>query len=333
MGAPENILLIRFKSIGDILFTLPSVHRLREHFLRAKITYLVSRENAPLIEGFREVQAVLAVDRMRLRGRNPVAALREMSSLLRQLRRGHFSIVVDFQGYGETAALSWWTKAPQRWGAIYNKSGRPGYTHAVRHVKTLHPAYAHLNLLEQCGVPSGEFRNEFVLPINAADAAREFSTANGFDMNAPALFVQPFTSSPHKNWPLERYLATAMHWRERGFQVVFSGGPKDLAAMESARRAGFIDAAGQPLLTAAGLMKQCSLTLGGDTGLLHLAVAMGKRVVMIMNSAAPGKPVPLQHADWAVTPPAGAQVPGIETGAVIQACERALAEIAAPGRR
>jgi ADP-heptose:LPS heptosyltransferase len=45
-------------------------------------------------------------------------------------------------------------------------------------------------------------------------------------------------------------------------------------------------------------MKLSSLILGGDyTGALHLAVAMGKRVVMIRDSVAPGSPYPFQHPD------------------------------------
>ena len=47
-----NILLIRLKSIGDILFTLPAVHAVRENFPRSKITFMVSKEHALLLQGF-----------------------------------------------------------------------------------------------------------------------------------------------------------------------------------------------------------------------------------------------------------------------------------------
>ena len=98
MDSTPNILLIRLKSIGDILFLLPSVHRLRENFPGARITFLTSRENAPLMEGFREVNEVITLDRARFQSGNPGAILAEAFSLLRRLRRGKFSLVVDFQG-------------------------------------------------------------------------------------------------------------------------------------------------------------------------------------------------------------------------------------------
>ena len=95
-------------------------------------------------------------------------------------------------------------------------------------------------------------------------------------------------------------LAVARHWHARGVQILFGGGPAERAALEPVRQAGFPVSAGVPLLVTGGLMKLSSLILGGDTGALHLAVAMGKRVVMIRNSVAPGSPYPFQHPDWAV---------------------------------
>ena len=128
MDARENILLIRLKSIGDILFTLPAVHAVRENFPSAKITFLVSKENASLLHGFRDVNEVIAIDRAALRSGNPLKMTSEFFNLLRWLRTGVFSLVVDFQGYGETAWLARWTSAPQRWGSVYSTGRKWAYT-------------------------------------------------------------------------------------------------------------------------------------------------------------------------------------------------------------
>jgi len=81
-----------------------------------------------------------------------------------------------------------------------------------------------------------------------------------------------------------------------------------------------------PLLVSAGLAKLCALTLAGDTGMLHLAAAMGKRVAAIIQSTAPGNKYPFQHPEWAITPVVGMDVSNISTETVIAACERDLAE-------
>ena len=116
------------------------------------------------------------------------------------------------------------------------------------------------------------------------------------------LVIQPFTSSAQKNWPLDNFLAVARHWRDLGVQVIFVGGPADQVRLEPARAETFCVAAGPPLLVSAGLVQLAALTLGGDTGLGHLAVAQGCRVVMLMMHNQPGACVPFQHPDWALTP-------------------------------
>jgi ADP-heptose:LPS heptosyltransferase len=329
MDAAKKILLIRFKSIGDILFTLPAVHVVRENFPRAKITFMVSKEHALLLQGFRDVDEVIPVDRGLYRKKNPRAVVVETFSLLRRLRREKFLLAVDFQGYGETALLTWLTRAPERWGVVYQAARGRAYTRGLKLSGHPHPAEWNLSMLQQCGLKQGAVRNEFILPETALAEARRFFAAQGLDAARPALFIQPFTSSPHKNWPLEKYLELARHWQGRSVQILFGGGPAERAALEPARVAGYPVSAGAPLLVTAGLMKLCTLIVGGDTGLLHLAVAMNRRVVMIMNPHARNRTHPFRHMDWMVSPEARMPVTSINAGTVIQACERAFAELKA----
>jgi len=109
-------------------------------------------------------------------------------------------------------------------------------------------------------------------------------------------------------------------------QVVFGGGPADRAALEPARAAGFVVASDNPLLVSGGLTKLSTLVVGADTGLLHLAVALGRRVVMLMRSNAPGTSHPFQHPDWALASPSGKSAAEIPVDAVMAACERAFSE-------
>ena len=329
MDANPNILLIRLKSIGDVLFTLPAVHMVRGNFPGAKITVLTSRENAPLLAGFREVDEIITLDRTRFRSGNPGAILSEAFSLFRRLRGGKFSLVVDFQGYGETAWLARLSGAPQRWGSVYRPGRRWAYTCGVTRNDNLHLADWNLSLLQQCGLRPVEIRNEFVLPEDALDGAQQFFAAHNLNPAKPTLFIQPFTSSPKKNWPLENYISIAGHWRARGVQVLFGGGPSERVRLGPARAAGFSVAAGTPLLVSAGLMQLSILVIGGVTGLLHLAVAMQKRVLMLVGYPAHEPGLPYQHHDWAVASLTGGSMAEIQTDVVIEAGERAFAELGA----
>ena len=323
----ENILVIRFKSIGDVLFTLPAVGVIRDNFPGAKITFLTSRENAPLIQGFCDVDEVVGIDRSAYRRGNPRAIFTETFALLRLLRQKKFSLVVDFQGYGETGLIAWLSGAKKRWGSVYRPARSWAYTHPIQREEGTHPANWNLSLMRRCGLSGSPVRNEFKVPGAALSEARRFFTSQQMDPDKHALFLQPFTSTPKKNWPLENFLSLANHWKRRGVQVLFGGGPADRAKLEPASAAGFPVSAGAPLLVSAGLMKLCTLVVGGDTGLLHLAVAMNKRVVMLMHSKGHCKCHPYQHADWLLAPAPDNIIARITPGMAIETCSRALHEV------
>ena len=328
MKAISSILLIRLKSIGDVVFTLPAVHALRENYPTAKITFLTSRENAALLRGFREVNEIIPLDRAALRSGHPAKVLPEFFGLVKKLRRGKYTLVVDFQGYGETAWLSRLTGAPQRWGSVYGRGRKWAYTLGPVNEGKIHPADWNLSLLRQCGVKIGEIKNEFALPEDALAGARKFFAENKLEATRPTLFLQPLTSSPAKNWPLNNYLAVARHWRARGVQVIFGGGPADITTLQPAVVENFCIAAGSPLLVSAGLARLSSLILGGDTGLSHLANALGRRVLMVMTGNEPGRCVPYQHADWTVVPPPRHRISEVTIESVIAATEAAFSESA-----
>ena len=324
--ANPKVLLIRLKSIGDILLTLPAVQTIRENFPGAKITFLTSKENAPLLRGFRAVNDVILLDRATLSAGNPLKVIPELFGLLRRLRGGKFDLTVDFQGYGETAWLTRLTGAPRRWGSVYQPARGWAYTHGIRRNSQVHPAQWNLSLLEQCGLRPGEIINEFVLPDSALDEARAFFAGHQLNAARPTLFLQPFTSSPKKDWPLDRQLALARHWQQRGLQILFGGSPAERAALEPVRQTGFPVSAGVPLLVTGGLMKLSTLIVGGDTGFLHLAIALGKRVLMLITNTAPGKAVPFGHPDWTIVPPGRPIMEDIGLEQVVLASLNALSE-------
>lgn len=326
MPAPENILLIRLKSIGDIVFTLPAVHVVRENFPDAKLHFLVSKEHAPLLRGFADVDEIIPLDRAAFRSKNPISLCSCTLKLLHELRRKNFSHAIDFQGYAETEMLSWWSGAPERWGNVYHATRGWIYTQTSARAKGIHPAEWNLQLLRDCGLCVNDIRNEYVLPANELAEAKRFFSGHHLETAKPTLFIQPFTSNPSKNWPLKNYLELAAHFHSKSVQIIFGGGPDERQKLEPMRAAGFRVAAGVPLLVSAGLMKLSTVIVGADTGLLHLAVAMGKRVAMLMRPNIRQRSYPFQQSEWSVMPVNGKNMPDIKVGAVIETCARAFAD-------
>jgi ADP-heptose:LPS heptosyltransferase len=323
MSDSANILVIRLTAIGDVVLTLPAVSVLRHNFPTAKITFLTTKENAALLQGFRDVDETIALDRAVFRSGNPWRIGRELFRLAGALHAGKYSLVVDLQANGESAWLAWLTGARRRWGFVKKSPRRWAYTDTLGHPR-LHPAEANCALLSHCGLAVDVVKNEFFLPAAALAAAQNFFAANNLVPDQPTLFVQPFTSAAHKNWPLENFLALAKHWQARGWQIIFGGGPADIAALEAARTLGFVTSAGVPLLVTGGLMQLSTLVVGGDTGVLHLAVALDRRVLMLMHSIRLGSPVPFQHPEWTLTATGGCPITDLPPAAVIAAGEAVL---------
>jgi ADP-heptose:LPS heptosyltransferase len=328
MIEPDRILVIRLKSIGDVVFTLPAVHALRVRFPQARLEFLTSVENAEIIAGFPGVDEVLAVDRAAVRRLGLGAVWVNTVGLAWRLRRRRYGLVVDFQGYGETALLTWLTGAPHRWGRRQRASRSWAYTASQTGEVREHSAEWNRILLANQGLALPPCSNRFVLPSRWLDEARAFFSGNALDPERQTLFVLPFTSSAHKDWPLGRFAAVARHWRARGVQVIIGGGSANREALLALARAeGCACSVGVPLLTSAGLARLSTLTLGGVTGLLHLAVAMEKRVLMLVGFAAQETNLPWGHPEWACAPGNNGALADLEVPAVLRACEEALAAV------
>jgi ADP-heptose:LPS heptosyltransferase len=324
MENPARILIIRLTAIGDVVLTLPAVSVLRQNFPAAKISFLTTSENASLLRGFRDVDETIALDRAAFRSGNPWRMGKEFLQLLRRLRAEKFSLAVDLQSNGESAWLTRLTSAPQRWGVVHKPGRRHAFTHRMERQRGIHAAEMHLGLLQHCGLKTDAARNEFCLPADALATARDFFLTHQLAPEKPTLFIQPFTSATHKNWPLENYLAVARHCRSQGVQIILGGGPDDRIRLAAGRQEGFAVSAGVPLLVTGGLMQLSTLVLGGDTGALHLAVALGRKVLMLMHRKVPGSSAPYQHPDWTLTAPDKLSIMELPVATVLARCEAML---------
>jgi ADP-heptose:LPS heptosyltransferase len=312
---PKNILLIRWKSIGDVVFTLPALRCLRSNFPDSHITYLTSPEFLRLVKSFSVADEILTVDRARLR-RFYRGGIVELWNLFRAIAKTRYDIVVDFQSYGETAWVSWLTRAPQRWGVLNRASRAWAYTHAVLRDDNAHPVDTNLRCLAECGVDTSHPENIFELPSENQAAAERLSLEFGLRPDRPTVFIQPFTSTPGKDWPLKKWLALARRLRSLEIQALFGGGPADRARLEPAISDNFPVAAGTDLLTSCGLAARCDLVIGPDTGLLHMASAAGCRTILIKHLL--WNAYPYGHPDWILTPGEGRlQVADIELEPVL----------------
>jgi heptosyltransferase-2 len=104
----------------------------------------------------------------------------------------------------------------------------------------------------------------------------------------PIIALIPFSSWKNKEWPRHYFLYVGRYFLSKGWHVVILGGPEDRAAALELKKAigpRCSALAGQvSLYQSACVLKRCSLALGNDTGLSHLARACGVKTGVVFGS-------------------------------------------------
>ena len=286
-----RILVIRRRYLGDIVLLGPVLRNLRLHWPQAHITALVEEPYAGVLALHPDVDSTLVLPR----------AARHWVRLLRALRSGRFTHVFDFDNTEKTALLTRLTGASFRI-ALHHGSFpvrlRRWYTHTVHHPSAEHETHSiteyYLQVLPAAGVPV--VSHEVRLVPHKADVAyvRDLlGRLSGVAVTPPPrLLVHPGSRSPFRLWPPERFGELCRRVRgELGTGVVLIAG----AGEEDVLHQVLLHAgAGQPVIDQplsvpqlAALIAQFDLLLCHDSGPMHVAAAVGTRVVALLGSQNP----------------------------------------------
>jgi ADP-heptose:LPS heptosyltransferase len=102
------------------------------------------------------------------------------------------------------------------------------------------------------------------------------------------LALAPFSAWKNKEWPAANYTTVAKYFAHRGWKIIILGGSEDMAqgtALQESIGTSCISVAGScSLYECAVILKHTALVLGNDTGLVHLARAVGARTGTVFGS-------------------------------------------------
>jgi predicted lipopolysaccharide heptosyltransferase III len=278
-----QILLVRLRLIGDVVFTTPAIRAIRTRFPDARLTYLVEEAAAPVVAGNPHLDEVIAIPRTR-----GLARVLDDWKVGRALRARRFDLVVDFHGGPRGSWLTWLTGATERIG--YTVVGRSWmYTTAVARSRELRPRHSVENqwdLLAVLGVPPPDRAlDQLEMPEDAgarAEVDRRLVAA-GVTGNAPIVVMHVSAGNPFRRWPVESFaaVASALVRRDPARAVVLTSGPSEREAAERAGELARADAgeAGARILRIGevslaelrALVGRAALYIGGDSGPLHIA--------------------------------------------------------------
>jgi heptosyltransferase-2 len=297
-----NILLIRLRLVGDVVFTTPAIRALRRRFPDARLTYLVERGAAPVVAGNPDLDEVIVLDRT-----GGVRRLIDDLRLARQLRRRRFDVAIDFHGGPRSSWLAWVSGAPRRVG--YTITGRSWmYTDRVSRPRELRPRHSVSNqsdLLAPLGIPPLQPATDPVEMPESADARQQVDallTAARVPSDAELIVIHVSAGNPFRRWPPEAFarLTAALARGSSRRRIVLTSGPSESgAAAEIAGRArAWLDppTGGRILMTEElglaalrVLVARAALFVGGDSGPLHIAGTTETPIVAVYGPTLPAR--------------------------------------------
>src|SRR6266487_5896894 len=118
---PRNILVIDFGQLGDVVLSLPALRAIRERFPSARITVVVGKPGAEVVNLSGYAHATRVVDRVALRDGPKLVSIIRIAKFVKEVRRAKFDFVIDLHSLSETNLLGFLSGAPKR---LYSR--RPG---------------------------------------------------------------------------------------------------------------------------------------------------------------------------------------------------------------
>lgn len=282
--AVRRLLVIRPGGLGDAILLWPMLRALAAHFAGARIEVLAERRNAAAFAIGAAPFDVLRYDD------GPLAALR-------RLRGRDYDLVIDTEQYHHLSAVFADALRP-RWLCGFDTLGRARFhTHPVAHSEDDYEALSFLRLAAAvCGtVPAFDADAPFLFP---AEAERDWAqTALAPAADRPMVAVMPGAGGIYRLWAPERYAAVAREFDARGMFVVVLGGADAAEAGRLIAAAGALDLTGRTTLPqTAAVLARARLALSADTGVLHLAYAVGTPTVGLFGPGLHRKWAPPGHA-------------------------------------
>lgn len=268
-------LILRLSSFGDIVLTEPISRALREHSPGCEICFLTGRQYTGIPELFSSVDRVIPYAKGRT---NPE---------IHRLADATYDLIVDLQNNLRSRGI---TRSLNARTIVKHKRQRFLRFLAVHapwiwkgQLKTAPATYA--DTIEPLGIKLTSLVPAVRPPM---DGVGRLAESLG---ERPLIGICPGGSSEHKRWSEANFVALARDLSMAGSRVILVGSEADRPVIETiAASLSKIDIAvhiGNDVGATAALLSRCTVTVSNDSGLMHLAAAVGSSVVAIFGPTSP----------------------------------------------
>lgn len=292
---PKRILIIRLSAIGDIIHTLPSLNALRQRFPEAYIGWVVEDFASDILQGHPQLDELFVIPKRKWRKPTLAIISREIFPFIKRLRDRKFDVAFDFQGLTKSSIIGYLSGAKMRVGfagedarelsSIFNNKK------VVPPASARHVVKRNYSLLRALGI--NNFIPEAVIPIDDESVLYiDKFLAEANPNGKPLVAIQVTAGWETKQLPDDTFVELGLRIeKELGYRVIFLWGPGEENLIKRIVIA-IKELGGSPIIAPpttlrqlSALLKRCRLAIGGDTGPVHLAGALGVPVVSIFGGS------------------------------------------------
>ncbi len=295
---PQRVVVLRTDRIGEVLLSTVVIDAIKKRYPRAEVSFVTSAYSRPLVEGRDDVRETMTFDTLR-KG----AILRRAFDLAAVLARKKFDTALILNPHKSLNLACFLAGIPKRVG--YDRKWAFLLTDKLedkRNQGLKHELEYAMDLLRLIGI-EGEIPSPRLV-VKAPDEAyvAGLLTGKGVRKDKPVAVIHPGSSNRAKIWPMERYAELAKRIKfELSASVCIIGGKEERALAERIIKLSGSDAvnlAGELNLgQLAAFIKRAALFIGNDAGPMHIAAALGVKVIAIFGRNIPGAG-PVRWRPW-----------------------------------
>jgi heptosyltransferase-1 len=289
-----KILVVKLSAMGDIIHALPAVNLLKRLLPQSEIHWLIGQRWSPLLEGVRCVERVLTLKR----------GFSGYLDAVKSLRANHYHAAIDLQGLLKSSALTACSGASVRAGfdtafarepvaaLFYNIKVSPKRTHIVEQLMDL--VEEAVSSFGGVHVKRGASDVRWGLVPTEAELQHARQTLSSLGLSEPFAVILPGTGWETKTWHPDKFVELARLINKAFLMptlAVWGPGEEDMIPEGE----GIFVAPPTNLREMMALLRMASLVVGGDTGPLHMAVALGVPVVGLYGPTLPERNGPYSN--------------------------------------
>lgn len=290
-----NILILRFRQLGDIVLTTPLLTTLKRTFPGARVDIVLNERLAPLLQGHPDVDRIIPFSHSELHN-----LARYIPKVWRTMRSTRYDAIIDMRSTPQTLLFSLFSlRTPVRSGLGKRAYARLILTHTIPTCRPCEQMVDHnLRFLSPLGQQQPlRLARRISLHISdeERDAFRAYMSARGIDFGRPILLAGVTAKLPDKRWRSNYVVDILGRLLSRlpEVQIVLNYAPGREAddaraihaALGNAPRV-FIDIEAKGMRQFMAMASLCDAYFGNEGGARHVAHAFGKPTFAVCSPQA-----------------------------------------------